>query len=87
MIFVSLYKFRRKPTKADIDKATRLFKQWEKEGVKSLGVWWTLGRYDAVRVFQARNEKQAMKVNLQLEAAGSETLVAVKREEAVKLLW
>ncbi len=86
MIFVSLYKFRRKPTKADLDKANRVFKSVEKQGVKSLGVWWTLGRYDAVRVFQARNEKQAMWINLQLEAAGSETLVAVKREEAVKLV-
>ncbi len=86
MIFVSLYKFRRKPTKADIDKANKVFKAAEKEGVKTWGVWWTFGRYDAVRVFQARNEKQAMKINLQLEAAGSETLVAVKREEAIKLV-
>jgi len=86
MIFVSLYKFRKRPTKADVDKATRVFKAAEKQGVKTLGVWWTFGRYDAVRIFQARNEKQAMKVNLQLEAAGSETLVAVPRDEAVKLV-
>ena len=86
MIFVSLYKFRKRPTKADVDHATKVFKAAEREGVKTLGVWWTFGRYDAVRIFQARNEKQAMKVNFQLEAAASETLVAVPRDEAIKLV-
>jgi uncharacterized protein with GYD domain len=81
MIFVSLYKFRRKLTKADIDNANRVF-----SGVKVHGVWWTLGRFDAVRVFEARDEKEAMKLNLALEGASSETLVAVDRAEAVKLM-
>jgi uncharacterized protein with GYD domain len=86
MIFITLYKFRRKPTKADIEKANKVFEQASKEGVKTIGVWWTLGRYDAVRIFEAKEVKDAMKVNLELEAASTETLVAVPREEALKLL-
>jgi uncharacterized protein with GYD domain len=81
MIFVTLYKFRRKLTKSDIDQANRTF-----SGTKNIGVWWTLGRFDAVRVFEAKDEKEAMKLNLALEGASSETMVAVNREEAVKLL-
>jgi uncharacterized protein with GYD domain len=81
MIFVVLYKFRRKLTKDDIAKANKVF-----SGVKTIGVWWTLGRFDAVRIFEARDEKDAMRLNLALEGASSETLVAVDRAEAVKLL-
>ena len=81
MIFVTLYKFRHKLTKSDIDQANRVF-----SGAKTIGVWWTLGRFDAVRVFEAKDEKEAMKLNLALEGASSETMVAVNREEAVKLL-
>lgn len=86
MIFVTLYRFRRKPTKEDIEKANKVFEQASKHGVKTIGVWWTLGRYDAVRVFEARDVKDAMKVNMQLDAANAETLVAIPREEAVELL-
>jgi uncharacterized protein with GYD domain len=86
MIFITLYKFRRKLTKADIANADKVFAAAAKEGVKSVGVWWTLGRFDAVRVFEAKDVKQAMKTNLSLEAASSETLVAIDRKEAVKLI-
>ena len=81
MIFVVLYKFRRKLTRDDIAQANKVF-----SGTKTLGVWWTLGRYDAVRVFEARDEKEAMKMSLALDGASSETLVAVDRAEAVKML-
>ena len=81
MIFVTLYKFRRKPTKSDIEQANRAF-----SGAKTIGVWWTLGRFDAVRVFEAKDEEEAMKANMALDAASAETLVAVSREDAVKML-
>ena len=81
MIFVTLYKFRRKLTKQDIDNASKTF-----SAARNIGVWWTLGRFDAVRVFEAKDEKEAMKLNLALEGASTETLVAIPREEAVKLL-
>jgi len=82
MLFITLYKFRKKLTKADIEKANRAF-----SSVKSIGVWWTLGRFDAVRVFEAKDEKEAMKISLALEeSASAETMVALDRAEAVKLL-
>ncbi len=86
MWFITLYKFRKRPTKADIEHSNRTFKKAAKEGVKTFGVWWTLGRFDAVRVFEAKNAKQAMALGLDLPAASSETLVAISRNEAVKLL-
>jgi len=79
MIFVTLYKFRRRLTKADIENANKVF-----AGVKVHGLWWTLGRFDAVRVFEAKDEKEAMGLNIQLEGTSTETLVAVERNEAVK---
>lgn len=86
MIFISLFKFRKKMTKADVEHSARVYKAAEKQGVKTLGAWWTFGRYDGVRIFQAKNEKQALKMLLQIVAAGSETLVAIPREEAIKLV-
>jgi len=81
MLFVTLYRFRRKPTKSDIEAANKAF-----SGAKTIGVWWTLGRWDAVRVFEAKDEKEAMKINMTLEVASTETMVALDRAEAVKLL-
>ncbi len=52
-----------------------------------LNWYWTLGRYDAVVVFEAKSEKEAMKMSIALsEWVATETLVAISREEAVKLL-
>lgn len=81
MMFVTLYKFRKKLTQEDLAKATKVF-----AGTKTVGVWWTLGRFDAVRVYEAKDEKEAMRLNLALEGATSETLVAVDRAEAARLL-
>lgn len=50
--------------------------------VRYLNVYWTLGRYDTVVIFEAPNEKIAM--NLALKRADRmeiETLVAVPAEE------
>ena len=50
-------------------------------------VYWTLGRYDAVSIVEAPTEKDVMKILLPLQdVIESETLVAVPREEAIKLL-
>jgi uncharacterized protein with GYD domain len=48
MIFITLAKFRKKPTKETIAAADKIFKASERKGVKNLGTYWTLGRYDAV---------------------------------------
>ena len=49
--------------------------------------YWTVGRYDSVWIFEAPSEKEALKVGISIgEVARSQTLVALPRDEAVKLL-
>ncbi len=87
MLFVTLGRFRRKPTKESIAMFDKLWKEIEKDGVKRVALYWTLGRYDSVVVIDAPDEKAAMKALLKFsEAVASETLVAVKREDAVRLV-
>ena len=50
-------------------------------------VYLTLGRYDAVFIIEAPTEKDAMKMLLECQLMfDTETMVAVPREEAIKLL-
>ena len=57
------------------------------EDVKMIGSYWTLGRYDAVWIYDAPNEKVAMNLGVDAsEAMDTRTLVAVTREDALKLL-
>jgi len=87
MIFITLSKFRKKPTQEMVDQSSKLFEQAVKEGTKILGVYWTLGQYDTVVIVEAPNEKGAMKAILRWsDMLSTETLVAVTREEAYKLL-
>lgn len=87
MIFVGLAKFRKPPNKKDIGDTTKMIEEWKKKGVKMLNWYWTLGRYDAVTVFEAESEKEAMRMCIAIsEWVATETLVAIPREEAVKLL-
>jgi uncharacterized protein with GYD domain len=88
MIFITLFRLKKKPTKAMIAENNKLMEKWAKEGDwKLLGFYWTLGRYDLVSIAEVKDEKRAMKLAIQLgDIASSETLVAVPREEAIKLL-
>jgi len=87
MIFISLAKWRRKPTKEMVAQSTKLFEQMVKEGAKIIGQYWTLGRYDAVIITEGKDEKTAMKSLLRWgDVVSTETLVALTREEAIKLL-
>ena len=86
MKFICLAKFRSKPTKETIAQSQKLFDQMAKEGGKILGMYWTLGRYDTVLVTEGKDEKAAMKSLLRWgDIISTETLVAVSREEALKL--
>jgi uncharacterized protein with GYD domain len=65
-------------------KPPKRLKTWQ--GIK-VRVYWTLGRYDAVSIIEAPTEKDAMKMLLGFQGLiDTETLVAVPREEATKLL-
>jgi uncharacterized protein with GYD domain len=87
MIFVTFGKWRKKLTKEMLAQATKLFEQMAKEGAKIIGQYYTLGRYDVITIIEGKDEKTAMKWLLRWgDLISSETLVAVPREEAMKLV-
>ena len=88
MIFISLGKMKKKPTKELTQQAGKIVQdELRKIGIKIIGWYWTLGRYDTAFIFEATNEKEALKVSLVVaDFVATETLVAIPREEAVKLV-
>ena len=87
MIFVTLVRFKVKPTKETIAENLRMTENEVKEGIKDLAVYWTLGRYDAVVIMEAPDEKTLMRALLRRTSwMSTETLVAVPAEEARKLV-
>ncbi|MGH9934373.1 MAG: GYD domain-containing protein [Nitrososphaerales archaeon] len=85
MIFITLLRFKRKAR--DVVEVGKKIMQNLPSGVKIIGTYWTLGRFDAVWVYEANNEKDAMKMFIDAgDVASTETLIAVSREEAMKLL-
>lgn len=87
MIFIGLVKTKGKPTKQNTTEFTKMLDSLNKVGIKILNIYWTLGRYDGIVIFEAKTEKDAMKFAIGMaEDAKTETMVAVPREEALKLL-
>jgi uncharacterized protein with GYD domain len=87
MIFITFGKWRKKPTKEMVAQATKFFEQFVKEGGKIVGYYWTLGRHDVVCIAETKDEKAIMKWGLQWgDLMSTETLVALTREEAIKLV-
>ena len=85
MIFISLNRFRGKATKENIERTNKVLASEPK--VKVLAFYWTLGRYDSILILEAPNEKTVLKILTQVsDYAATETMVAIPREEAVKLL-
>ncbi len=85
MIFIALIKFRKKAK--DVAEFGKKLMQNLPEGVKILGSYWTLGRFDAVWIYEAPNEKVAMQLGIEAgDLMQTQTLVAVSRDEALKLL-
>jgi uncharacterized protein with GYD domain len=89
LIFITLSKWKKVPSKETmkrLDQATKTFEELAKQGIK-MRVYWTLGRYDGVTIIEAPTEKDAMKaLFLFQDVVETETLVAIPREEAIKLL-
>lgn len=87
MIFITLAKLRKKPTKEGIAQQTKFYEQMVKQGAKILGTYWTMGRYDAITIIEGKDEKSCMKALLKMgDTAATETLIAIPREEAIKLV-
>ena len=56
-------------------------------GVKIHNVFWTLGKYDFVIIYEAPSEKDAMKMGAAwAKFVESQTLTAIPQEEAQKLI-
>ena len=86
MFFVGLARFRKKPSKEFLENAGKLVES-PPPGIKVHNVFWTLGRFDSVIVFEAPDEKAAMKMALPVsEYMATETMTAITREEALKLM-
>ncbi len=69
-----------------MDQATKRIENLEKQGIK-MNIYWTFGRYDAVAITKAPTEKDAMRtLLLWQDMVKTETMVALPRAEAVKLL-
>jgi len=86
LIFITLTKWKQAPTKEIVDNFTKTLKELEKQGIK-MRVYWTLGSYNGVTITEAANEKDVMKVLLPFAGLiDTETMVAIPREEAIRLL-
>jgi uncharacterized protein with GYD domain len=79
-------KFRQKPTKELFAENLKFMEKEKKEGIKNLGIYWTLGRFDAVVIMEAPNEKIVMKSLMRRGWAASQPLVAIPAVEARKLV-
>ena len=85
MWFVTLVKFRRSLTKADLAAEDKLEKQYAQHGLKVHSDFYTLGRFDNVMVVEAPDAKTVMDFFLaQAQVVTTETLVAVPKKDARK---
>jgi uncharacterized protein with GYD domain len=64
MHFILLVKFKEKPTKKSIADNLKQLEAEKKEGITYPGIWWTLGKYDAIVLCEAPNEKVLMKASI-----------------------
>jgi uncharacterized protein with GYD domain len=87
LLFIVVGKYRKKPTKEMLGQMSKIFEQMGKEGTKFMSQYWTLGRYDFVSIVEGKDEKTVMKSILRTgDIVSTESLVAVPREEAIKLV-
>jgi uncharacterized protein with GYD domain len=89
LIFITLFKWRQAPSKERMKRlgqSTKTFQDLDKQGIK-MRAYWTLGSYDGVSIIDAPTEKDTMKALFLLQdVVATETLVAVPREEALKIV-
>ena len=87
MIFITLWKFRQKATKDMLAESVKLAERLSKENIKIISNYWTLGRCDLVTIAEAKDEITFMKALLRYgDIFSTETLVALSREDAMKLV-
>ena len=70
-----------------IGEINKLWDRLRREGGKMVSSYWTIGRYDAVVTLEAPSERVALKALMRFgDYLNTETLLAVQREDAIKLL-
>ncbi len=85
MLFISMIKFNKKAK--DVVEVGKEIMQNLPSGIKIIGTYWTLGKFDAVWIYEAPSEKEAMKLSIMAsEVMRFQTMTAVSRDEAMKLL-
>jgi len=87
VLFIILYRWKKKPTKEMRAEIHRLRKEITEKGVKILGDYVTLGRYDGVIIAEGPDEKVALKSLFTVaDFFSTETLVALPAGEFAKLV-
>lgn len=78
MLFFALAKFKKSLTKDVVEQNLKDIEADMKGQIVYKGIWWTLGKYDTVVMFEAPDEKAAMNLVLKrVDRMEIETLVAV----------
>jgi uncharacterized protein with GYD domain len=86
VFFVVLAKLKGKMSPAFMEATEKALKS-PPPGLKIHNVFWTLGQYDFIIIYEAPNEKAAIKMGTEwAEFCDTQTLVAVPNEEAKKML-
>lgn len=82
MLFIALVKFKTNLGKEVVARNLKDIADDTKEQIKYVGIWWTLGKYDTVVMFEAPDEKTAMRMVLKrADRMEIETLVAIPADE------
>lgn len=83
MLFIALAKFKKVLSEEVIAQNLKDIETDTEGQVRYLGIYWTLGRYDTVVMFEAPNEKVAMNMALKrADRMDIEILVAMPAEES-----
>lgn len=83
MMFIALAKFKKSLSKEVVEQNMKDIETDTEGQVKYLGIYWTLGRYDTVVMFEAPDEKAAMNMVLRrADRMDIEMLVAVPADES-----
>jgi uncharacterized protein with GYD domain len=85
--YIGLMEFRKKPTQETIRQNLEMVEKDKSMGVTVHEIYWTLGRYDAVVIVDAPDEKALLRgLIARSENVHSETMVAIPLDEARKLV-
>ena len=83
MLFIALVKFSKKLTKDVVEQNLKDIEDDTKGQIKYRGIYWTLGKYDTVVLFEAPDEKAAITMVLKrADRMKIDTLVAVPADES-----